>query len=180
MQFKQTVLALKTLPALKSVYLSLYQEDQVDFIMRSLDSLDFLNGLKVEREILYDESSATETDEAGRSPPNRNVDSSPPMKIVERRGTGQSRKGGAPPQVNNQIYTIHSESQREEEDDFDSVKNRNPLVTQTLGDETNRTSHLQMNPYDQTRRQSTRSNIKQPEIEQEEEFLMSRLEDLDS
>ena len=56
--------------------------------MRTLDSLDFLNGLKVEREILYDESSATETDEAGRSPPNRNVNSSPPMQIVERRGTG--------------------------------------------------------------------------------------------
>lgn len=61
----------------------------MDYIMRTLDHLDFLNGLKVEREILYDESSATETDEAGRSPGNRahNVDS-PPMQIIERRGTG--------------------------------------------------------------------------------------------
>ena len=39
--------------------------------MRTLEGLDFLNGLKVEREILYDESSATETDE-GRSPNNNN------------------------------------------------------------------------------------------------------------
>ena len=97
------------------------------------------------------------------------------MQIIERRGTGQSKKGGVP-QTNNQIYTIHSES-REEEDDFDSVKNRNPLATQTLGDDTNRTSN--MNPYEQqqTRRQSTRSNLQQP-IEQED-YLVSRLEDLD-
>lgn len=96
------------------------------------------------------------------------------MQIIERRGTGQSKKGGVP-QTNNQIYTIHSESH--EEEDFDSVKNRNPLATQTLGDDTNRTSN--MNPYEQqqTRRQSTRSNLQQP-IEQED-YLVSRLEDLD-
>ena len=41
--------------------------------MRTLNRLDFLNGLKVEREILDDESSATETD----SPDNKvhNIDS---------------------------------------------------------------------------------------------------------
>ena len=53
--FNKTVVALKTLPSLRSVYLNLYQEEQVDFIMRTLDKLDFLNGLKVERDILYDE-----------------------------------------------------------------------------------------------------------------------------
>lgn len=72
------MVSLKSLPSLKSVYLNLYQEDQVDFIMRTLDNLDFLNGLKVEREILYDESSATETDEA-RSPENKHVSDSQPM-----------------------------------------------------------------------------------------------------
>ena len=81
-------MALRSLPSLKSVYLNLYQEDQVDFIMRTLENLDFLNGLKVEREILYDESSATETDEGGRSPDNKNVDNQQPMQIIERRGTG--------------------------------------------------------------------------------------------
>ncbi len=59
------ILALKTLPSLKSVYLNLYHEEQVDYIMRTLENLDFLNGLKVERDILNEESSAagTETDE---------------------------------------------------------------------------------------------------------------------
>ena len=79
------MVALRSLPSLKSVYLNLYQEDQVDFIMRTLENLDFLNGLKVEREILYDESSATETDEGGRSPDKKNVDYQP-MQIIERRG----------------------------------------------------------------------------------------------
>ena len=49
------MIALKTIPQLKSVYLNLYQEDQVDFIMRTLDKLDFLNGLRVERDILNDD-----------------------------------------------------------------------------------------------------------------------------
>jgi hypothetical protein len=117
--------SLKTLPHLKSVYLNLYQEEQVDYIMRTLNNLDFLNGLKVEREILDDESSVTENDSPGNKIHNTE---SPAMQIVERRGTGQSNKGGAN-QKNNQIYTIHSESHIEEEDDFDSVKNRNPLAT---------------------------------------------------
>lgn len=53
--FNKTVVALKSLPSLRSVYLNLYQEEQVDFIMRTLEKLDFLNGLKVERDILYDD-----------------------------------------------------------------------------------------------------------------------------
>ena len=57
--------SLRSLPQLKSVYLNLYQEEQVDYIMRTLNYLDFLNGLKVEREILDDESSVTETDSPG-------------------------------------------------------------------------------------------------------------------
>ena len=50
---------------MKSVYLNLFQEEQVDYIMRTLEKLDFLNGLKVERDILNEESSVggTETDE---------------------------------------------------------------------------------------------------------------------
>jgi hypothetical protein len=115
--------SLKTLPQLKSVYLNLYQEEQVDYIMRTLKTLDFLNGLKVEREILDDDSSITETDSPGNKIHSME---SPAMQIIERRGTGQSKKAGVP-QTNNQIYTIHSESH--EEDDFDSVKNRNPLAT---------------------------------------------------
>jgi Leucine-rich repeat (LRR) protein len=83
--FKETVESLKTLPHLKSVYLNLYQEEQVDYIMRTLNNLDFLNGLKVEREILDDESSVTENDSPGNKIHNTE---SPAMQIVERRGTG--------------------------------------------------------------------------------------------
>ncbi len=58
--FNNTVLALKSLPSLRSVYLNLYQEEQVDYIMRTLEELDFLNGLKVERDILYDDEEEEE------------------------------------------------------------------------------------------------------------------------
>lgn len=50
----------------------------MDYIMRTLEHLDFLNGLKVERDILNEESSAagTETEENNNSPDTRqlNVD----------------------------------------------------------------------------------------------------------
>jgi hypothetical protein len=35
--------------------MNLHEEEQVDFIMRTLEPLEFLNGLKVEREILEEE-----------------------------------------------------------------------------------------------------------------------------
>ncbi|CDW80904.1 UNKNOWN [Stylonychia lemnae] len=60
--FKQTVYALKTLPQLSSLFINLHQEDQVDLIMRSLSDLEFLNGLKVEREILEEEGEYDEDD----------------------------------------------------------------------------------------------------------------------
>ena len=53
-------MALSSLPSLRSVYLNLFKEDQVDFIMRTLEDLDFLNGLKVERDILYDDEEGEE------------------------------------------------------------------------------------------------------------------------
>jgi Leucine-rich repeat (LRR) protein len=53
--FEQTVGALATLPSLRSVFLNLYKEEQVDFIMRQLEELEFLNGLRVERDILYED-----------------------------------------------------------------------------------------------------------------------------
>ncbi len=46
---------MRTLPSLRSIYLNLFQEDQVDYIMRTLEDLEFLNGLKVERDILDDD-----------------------------------------------------------------------------------------------------------------------------
>lgn len=56
LQFQETVISLKSIPALKSLFINLHEEEQVDLIMRSLTELEFLNGLKVEREILDDDN----------------------------------------------------------------------------------------------------------------------------
>ena len=40
--------------------MNLYKEEQVDYIMRTLEDLEFLNGLKVERDILYDDDEEEE------------------------------------------------------------------------------------------------------------------------
>jgi len=40
------------MPELKSLYINLHEEPQVDLIMRELPYLEFLNGLPVDREIL--------------------------------------------------------------------------------------------------------------------------------
>ena len=47
--------ALKSLPSLKTLYVNLHQEEQVDLIMKTLGDLTYLNGLPVEREIPEDE-----------------------------------------------------------------------------------------------------------------------------
>ena len=60
------MVALRTLPALKSLFINLNMEDQVDLIMRTLSELEFLNGLRVEREILEDEAEYEEEDPSVR------------------------------------------------------------------------------------------------------------------
>lgn len=40
------------MPKLRSLYINLHEECQVDLIMRNLKHLEFLNGLKVEQELL--------------------------------------------------------------------------------------------------------------------------------
>ena len=50
--FEQSVHSLSTLPCLKSLYVNLFEEAQVDLIMRILPELEFLNGLAVDREAL--------------------------------------------------------------------------------------------------------------------------------
>jgi hypothetical protein len=51
-EFEQAVQALATLPNLKSLYVNLFDESQVDLIMRLLPELEFLNGLPVDRDAL--------------------------------------------------------------------------------------------------------------------------------
>ena len=47
--------ALSTMPALKSLYINLQLESQVDLIMRLLPDLMYLNSLPVDRDALEDE-----------------------------------------------------------------------------------------------------------------------------
>ena len=53
--FEQSVKSIATVPQLRSLYINLESEDQVDMIMRFLPELEYLNGLPVERDAL-DES----------------------------------------------------------------------------------------------------------------------------
>lgn len=45
------------MPNLKSLYTNLFDETEVDCIMRNLENLEFLNGLPVEREQVHSEDS---------------------------------------------------------------------------------------------------------------------------
>ena len=53
--FEKSVKSIATVPQLRSLYINLESEDQVDMIMRYLPELEYLNGLPVERDAL-DES----------------------------------------------------------------------------------------------------------------------------
>ena len=48
------------MPNLKSLFINLHEEEQVDLVMRSLEDLEFLNGLRVERDILDDNEEGEE------------------------------------------------------------------------------------------------------------------------
>jgi Leucine-rich repeat (LRR) protein len=52
--FEAAVHSLATIGSLKSLYVILFEETQVDLIMRILPDLEFLNGLPVDREALND------------------------------------------------------------------------------------------------------------------------------
>jgi hypothetical protein len=43
------------MPSLKSLYINLHEEEQVDYLLRTLVNLDVLNGLAVERDALFNE-----------------------------------------------------------------------------------------------------------------------------
>lgn len=58
--FETSVMSIATLPALRSLYVNLQTEDQVDLIMRHLPNLEYLNGLPVDRDALDEEPSQTD------------------------------------------------------------------------------------------------------------------------
>ena len=45
--------SLQTMPALSSLYINLHEEEQVDFLLRSMPTLTELNGLEVERDAIF-------------------------------------------------------------------------------------------------------------------------------
>ena len=47
---QEVVIALTTLPMLKNLHINLHEEEQVDFIFRTLPNLMYLNDTEVERE----------------------------------------------------------------------------------------------------------------------------------
>ena len=59
--FERSVQSIATLPCLRSLYIALQTEDQVDLIMRLLPNLEYLNGLPVDRDAL-DEDGQEEGD----------------------------------------------------------------------------------------------------------------------
>ena len=54
---------LKTMPNLKSLQINLHEEEQVDYLLRTLIDLELLNGLAVEREALFNEDEDGEDEE---------------------------------------------------------------------------------------------------------------------
>lgn len=52
------------MPNLKSLFINLHEEEQVDLVMRTLEDLEYLNGLPVERDIL-DDQEGDESDDLG-------------------------------------------------------------------------------------------------------------------
>jgi len=55
--FESTVLKLSTLPNLISLHINLYEEEQVDFVIKNLPNLQYLNGELIDREELQNELS---------------------------------------------------------------------------------------------------------------------------
>ena len=47
--------SLSTMVALRSLHVNLHEEEQVDYLLRTLANLEFLNGLAVERDALFNE-----------------------------------------------------------------------------------------------------------------------------
>ena len=42
-----------SLPSLKSLFINLNKEEQVDYILRKMPRLEYLNGLQIDRDELY-------------------------------------------------------------------------------------------------------------------------------
>jgi hypothetical protein len=48
------------MPNLKVLFINLHEEEQVDYLLRSLPNLEYLNGLAVERDALFNDENEEE------------------------------------------------------------------------------------------------------------------------
>jgi hypothetical protein len=64
--YEHTIRSLTTIPNLKSLFINLHMEEQVDMVMRMLDDLEELNGLPVERDLGDGEGEDDESDQGGQ------------------------------------------------------------------------------------------------------------------
>lgn len=65
--YERTIASLKTIPNLKSLFINLHLEEQVDLVMRMLEDLEELNGLPVERDLIEGEGESDEDNESERN-----------------------------------------------------------------------------------------------------------------
>ena len=54
--------SLSTMQQLKVLHINLHEEEQVDYLLRTLTTLEFLNGLAVERDALFNENEEEDAD----------------------------------------------------------------------------------------------------------------------
>lgn len=72
--FEEAVIALSTMPKLNSLHLNLHEESQVDYVIRNLPNLKYLNGETIDRDELQDGNSQDGmTNEASRPHSNRSI-----------------------------------------------------------------------------------------------------------
>ena len=63
LQYEKTSNALLSMTNLKSLHINLHEEDQVDLVMRTLEHLQELNGLPVERDLIEGEGESEEEED---------------------------------------------------------------------------------------------------------------------
>ena len=60
---EQAVDSLQTMPNLKGLHINLHEEEQVDYLLRNLPNLEYLNGLAVERDALFNDDEEEEEED---------------------------------------------------------------------------------------------------------------------
>ena len=92
------------MPVLNSLHINLHQEEEVDFLLRNLPTLQVLNGLVVERDAIFSEGEYEENDDMTTDRQNEN-----PLALAENRLS----EGLEPTQATGVVETNLNESQKQ-------------------------------------------------------------------